>query len=343
MGETLRCYDINGQGLTMAALARAPADLLDPILAPFAVTAGGATDCRIAVQLVEALPPAPRGPFRWQGKLPEGPEASLVHRDGRRILHAQGHYEVSLRDSAEAGDIALRPGSAGLLAATAGFWLLGHILGARGRHLVHAACLVKGGTEDAILLFAPSGTGKTTTALALARHGYRLAGDDAAVFELGAAGPRAWAFPRSVRIHSQTADLLPWVRLALPARGEGQAQTIALPALAGLVGCVDSRQRRCAGLAVLEPPNGEAHRAAPLDKTEAALSILGDNLRQPPGGLDASGQRLFAALVDLVTALPAIAISVGPDPSTLDPALLEEAWRRAGTNPRNSGSKLQCQ
>jgi hypothetical protein len=132
MGETLRSYDINGQSLTMVALAKAPADLLDPILAPFAVTAGGAPDCRITVQLVETLPPAPRGPFRWQGRLPEGPDASLVHGDGRRILHAQGHYEVSLQDNAKAGTIALRQGSAGLLAATAGFWLLGHILGARG-------------------------------------------------------------------------------------------------------------------------------------------------------------------------------------------------------------------
>jgi len=41
--------------------------------------------------------------------------------------------------------------------------------------------------------------------------------------------------------------------------------------------------------------------------------------------------------------LPVIAISVGPDPSTLDPALLEDAWRRAGTNPGSSGSQLQCQ
>jgi hypothetical protein len=343
MDETLRHYDLNGQVLTMAALANAPADLLDPILAPFAVTASGTPDCRITVQLVETLPPAPRGPFRWQGRLPEGPDASLVHRDGQRILHAPGHYEVGLQDNAEAGAIALRPGSAGLLAATAGFWLLGHILGARGRHLVHAACLVKGGTEDVILLFAPSGTGKTTTALALARNGYGLAGDDAAVFELGPAGPRAWALPRALRIHSQTADLLPWVRPALPARGKRRAQTIGLRALAGVVDCVDSRQRRCAGLAVLEPPNGNVHRVAPLDKTEAALRILDDNLRQPPGGLDPSGQRLFVALVDLVSALPVIAISAGPDPSTLDPALLEDAWRLAGATARNPETQPERQ
>ena len=329
MGETHRHYDLNGQYLTVVALEGAPADLLDPVLAPFAVTGGGVPDCRITVAIRDRLPPEPRGPFRWKGKLPEGPSASLVYDAGRRILHAPGHYEVSLQDNAEVGAIALKPGNAGLLAATAVFWLLGQIMASRGRHLVHAACLVRGGTDDAVLVFAPSGTGKTTTALALARNGYGLVGDDAAVFELGVAGPWAWGLPRVLRIHPQTVGLLPWLRPALPAGQGRRTLTVRLDALVRLVDCANSRRRRCAGLAILEPPNGNAHRAAPLDKTQAVLRILGDNLRLAPGGLDPTGQKLFAALAELVAAVPVIALSVGHDPAKLNPGLLEDAWAMA--------------
>ncbi|TIT54542.1 MAG: serine kinase, partial [Mesorhizobium sp.] len=77
-------------------------------------------------------------------------------------------------------------------------------------HMLHTAGLTLPGRDAVVLIHAPSGTGKTTTSLALATHGFGLCSDDAMILNVGAT-PVAWGLPRHVKIHEKTARMIPQV------------------------------------------------------------------------------------------------------------------------------------
>jgi hypothetical protein len=321
-----RHYDLNGQHLAVEAGESGLASFLDGILATFA-GAFGPPDWSVRVAVAEALP-SPVGELQWQGDLPEGLGAVLYHGASERTLVAPGHFHMRIDAAARQATIVAFQDRTRWLSGTAAFWLLDGILEGHGRHLVHAACLVRPGTDDTVLLFAPSGTGKTTTALALARNGWALAGDDAAVFGLGKKGAKAWALPRGLNLHRHTAALLPWLAPALRDFQGRDEQPVALAAIADLVQLARPIARRCAGIVLLEPRNLEGHHARPLAKADAVVAIALDNVKLTSSGLDANGAGLFDALTRLIAAVPVISLSVGPDPASLAPALLEVALQQ---------------
>jgi hypothetical protein len=75
-----------------------------------------------------------------------------------------------------------------------------------GHAVLHAAALVDR-HDEALLLAAPSGHGKSSLALELARRGWRLLGDDIAPLELGTR--RVWPFPRAVGVVPRTDGPIP--------------------------------------------------------------------------------------------------------------------------------------
>ena len=314
-----RHYDLNGIGLSIEAAEPALADFLDHVLAPFAAVAV-APDWRLRVSLAHSLPAA-SGALQWQGAMPEGIEAALFHGERGRLLLVPGQFSMFCDRAARSATILALPGQSRWLSGTASFWLIERILESTGRHMAHAACLVRA-AEDAVLIFAPSGTGKTTTSLALARNGWALAGDDATVVEPGAAGAKVWALPRGINLHRRTAAMLPWLSAVVKDYGDRQEQGLLLSSLRGIVQLASTAARRCAGVLLLEAPNLEGHRIRPLPKAEAAVAILMDNVRVGPGGLDSADGSL-GALTRLLAAVPVAALSVGPDPSTLSPGMLE--------------------
>ncbi len=337
MPRERRDYDLHGQRLSVVGSAGAPVSFLDAILAVHS-TSQDAAHWRIDLDITATLPRPPRRAPRWEGILPEGLTARLAEAPDREVLQAPDNYRIELDAARRTARITVLPGSAAWLSATPAFWLLGRVLESADRHLLHAATLTRPARGDAVLLFAPSGTGKTTTGLALARNGYRLLGDDAAVVDPSADGPLVWSLPRAIRLHRQTVTLLPWLEAFLTrgnsgkvTGGGGEEDSVVLPfsALNENLAMACSGRFRCGGILVLEPPNPTAHRVAPLERSEALLRIMLDNVRLPPRGLDGRGERRFDALAGLVRAAPAIALSVGPDPGSLSITLLEAAWAQA--------------
>ena len=73
------------------------------------------------------------------------------------------------------------------------------------RHPVHAAAVAHGGR--ALLLAAPSGTGKSTLAYACHAHGLDLLSDDHVRVQLEPS-PRVWGWPARVRLLVETAERL---------------------------------------------------------------------------------------------------------------------------------------
>jgi hypothetical protein len=207
---------------------------------------------------------------------------------------------------------------------TGAFWLIGEILAAKERFLLHGACMVEPGSDTAIALFAPSGTGKTTTSLALANNGLALAGDDALVLEIASNVPYVWSIPRGLKVHQRTASLLPWLGPAIK-EWDSEEQFIGLEELKSFIRVASPARRRCSVVVILVASNSFRHEIKAMSKTDAVTYILSDNLRKGPDGLDANGLATFGAVARLLAGTTTVALSVGPDPNSLHHSLIFQA------------------
>ena len=76
--------------------------------------------------------------------------------------------------------------------------------------LFHAACILLPNKKSVVLIHAPSGTGKTTTSLALTSLGYCIISDDACGIFCSAdmTMPEAWGIPRATKVHKKTIEFM---------------------------------------------------------------------------------------------------------------------------------------
>jgi hypothetical protein len=198
---------------------------------------------------------------------------------------------------------------------------------AAGHCLVHAACLerVGGASRRTVLIVAKSGTGKSTTALAMTDVGWRLMGDDIAVITRTPDGLQAWGFPRFCNVRRPTLALLPWLA-ELPLVPTTVPETFALP-------LEELGPRVCQGIPApapaaavvcLEPPNRVGHRLASLDRAAALLHIAEENVQPVEGSGDAAARRSFETLAHFVRTTPAYSLSVGPRVERIGAVLAEQ-------------------
>jgi hypothetical protein len=184
-----------------------------------------------------------------------------------------------------------------------------------GHCVVHAACLEKETERGrrSVLIVARSGTGKSTTSLAMTSGGWRLMGDDIAVLTQTPAGLRAWGFPRFCNVRRPTLALLPWLA-EMPLVPTSVPDTFSLPLdrLGDRVTSGVPTPAEPAAIICLERPNGHSHRLAPLDRAAALMHVAEENVQPIEGAADAVAGRAFAAFAELVRIAPAYALSAGP-------------------------------
>ena len=317
-----RTYDLNGFSITVIAEDPVHAGFLDPIFAPFAANTSADYGWTITVRAKETIEPAPEtAKHVWTGPLPEGLSLTLVEDDGRQLLIVPDHFVMSTARLARSTEIEVTPDGAKSISGSSAFVLLEGIFAAHGRHLLHGACLVRSETQEAFALFAPSGTGKSTTALTLARTGLELSGDDALVLEKARDGFYLWGIPRKVKVHRRTAELLPWLNPVL-VDWTSEEQPIELGVLDTTIRLANGSRRRAAGTIVLLQPNTLGHRIEAIAKVDALNRILTDNLRRTPAGVNADTQAAFTAIANFIGVTPTIAVSVGPDPGYYGKSIL---------------------
>jgi hypothetical protein len=308
-----RRYDLNGLALSVIAPDDTLSTCLDSFLAPLAVDESFASDWEVRISREETLPNEQAGLVIWEGDLPEGVPA-VMRRDGASLnLLVPGHLALFTDRRRKRIEVLLRPGREKTLRGTPSISILAEVIRGSGLFLIHAACLLIPGADDCLLIFAPSGTGKTTTSLALARSGWRLAGDDATILQMHETGPRVWALPRALTVHRRTEELLPWLASATKPWAGRDQQSVPLASIAPLVSHATPVPRRCCATVLLDMPNGSEHVAAPLDRSEALLRMLSDNLRIAPDGMGAHDHDLLDSFATLVKHTTVLRLSVGPD------------------------------
>jgi hypothetical protein len=311
-----RTYDLHGFTLGVLAEDPAAATFLDPILAPL-ICGPAACDWTISLVPVDTIGTPEGGSRLFVGALPEGLPAVITQHENRRSLIVGNHFAITLSLTAKAVELRYVNGRGDAMGGTAAFWMLGDILAAQSQHLLHGAAVVDPRSDEIIALFAPSGTGKTTTALALARAGMHLSADDALVLSVHQNVPLIWGVPRYLKVSRKTASMLPWLSPCLTENWTDGEQAIDRNALAGLVTLPRPEPRRVGRVIVLTPPNDRDHLLMPMAKPDALTRIAHDNFRIAPGGLEPDKAAAFAALSTLIATTPVVALSPGPEPSTL--------------------------
>ena len=195
-------------------------------------------------------------------------------------------------------DFTIAPACSGEALSIATSFALDHIFSAAGHVMVHAACIETPNGQGRLVLHAPSGTGKTTTALALVDRGYRLCTDDATVLTPTGDGPVAVrGVPRPIKVHRKTAKLFPWLEGMLTQEGwdENGEQWVQRDDLAAS-GCLAAADPRPVIAVFALRRSGRPMRLRAVDGAEALTEMIADNINlgsagPVPGPRQAAGRR----------------------------------------------------
>jgi hypothetical protein len=200
---------------------------------------------------------------------------------------------------------------------------LTEFLGQTGQHIIHAAGLeIPSSDSRGILLSAPSGYGKTTTALALTRGGMRLLADDAIIARASADGMSMWGLPRSCKVHRKTVELLPWLT-ELPMSDPGGEEL--LLRLSVVTEADPHRTVAPREIFFLSERNPFRHQIVSLSKLDALTRLARENVRTMNPDTGGTGARAFQTMGELVRRCDTWLLSVGPRLETLHEAVLKKA------------------
>lgn len=276
----------------------------------------------------EPIPSAARivyeGPVFWEGDCVYATEGDRLH------LSFPGKISLTIDPPRKAAQIVVAPDSAPRVGATAGMLALDAAIDASDQFMLHAAGLTLPGSDKQVLVFAQSGTGKTTTSLALARSGFGLCSDDSMIVRLEDGRVTSWGLPRDLKIHEKTAEMMPWLKPFVTDRwNDEQEQPVTRATLSESIRVEKALRRSVAGVFLLERGDITGSMATPLTQTDTLISLAADNVRTGRTGLLASQQRRFAGLAGLASSVPTFKVTVGSKPETAAEAILDALGQAA--------------
>ena len=253
-------------------------------------------------------------PLTWTGQLQEREVGRMYETDTLWALEVENHGYLLIDHVAETARLVMRAGSERAFTMTPIVAVLSAALQARGQHIVHGASLGCRDGEGAILICAPSGFGKTTTSLALAREGFRLFADDVSMIVSGTdrSGPRIWGLPNWLRIHRKTMEMLPWLG-PLPDKWNAEdEQAVALHAMEGILRVGKTPPARLRAV-ILIGERAEMHSVVPLSRAEALVRLAQDNVSSSRVGVTPWHRRQFTAYAEALKSCPVLELHAGTD------------------------------
>jgi hypothetical protein len=319
---TTFCYDFEGQVIGVTA---ARADLwpsFDLMLGALRVNEplrpGFSVDIVETLQLQEN----PEGKLAFDGEVPVDGHCRMI--DAGSVFHLvfPGQQTLSIHDGESRAEIRLHPDSK--IKWTLLMMVLDAALDADSQHMLHTAGLTLPGTDGLVLIHAPSGTGKSTTSLALASRGFGLCSDDVMILKTGGQGITAWGMPRKVKVHRNTAAMLPFVGPCLGEKWDAEGeQAVSLDCLGEIIRVEDVRARPVAALLHLARSANTETRLLAMARADAMVALAADNVRTGMTGLLPLQKRRMAMIAALVKAVPTFTLEVGSSPA--DAAALIQA------------------
>jgi hypothetical protein len=325
MSDEVRCYDVHGLNLRVAAgepsLIRPVDSLLGVFLCADAREASAALTIRHADEAGQPAPEAdPDGlNLRSRCVLPDGLVMYYYVRPGRRRIVIEGRASLNADLAGRRVDLAVRRGEEWCIVHACLIPMLVELLAQVGQNAVHAACLAMslGGGYRSVLVSGASGMGKTTTTLALARGGMEFLADDTTfVIESPGGELAVWGLRLPCKVRPRTLELLPWLmtleRHPASVQGEWIVDTHAL---------WPPRRITAQPVAVLfiGERNDRQHVLTPLDKVSAVAQLTNENVRAVDPSAQGPAGTAFRTFARLIGRCPTYRLSVGADlPSLFD-------------------------
>lgn len=329
MPDPVLNLDFLGAGLTIYGRQNWLEDLAETF-SPF-VTREPLDSAPFVLKLEEraSLEAPPSFDLTWDGTLPEGHQSKIYESDEEAVQYVEDSARLRIDYVAGRGEAQLLPGAWKHFHLLSIFLVVSAAMLRKGLHLLHAACLTHDATGRDLLIFVKSGGGKTTTSLALAHKGFTLSTDDASVLLDGEDTPMVWGIPRNMKVHINTARMLPWLGAFPDSWNRFGEQAVKLSQLEGLIGMVDRpRPNRLGAILFLGDRSGGDHLLRSMPKADALVAIAHDNVAWRPAGMTIRAQERFSALAGMVAQVPTFELSAGRDLATL-PELISSAMLRS--------------
>ena len=191
-----------------------------------------------------------------------------------------------------------------------------------GQFILHAASLRLPDQDMNILIYAPSGTGKTTTTLSLLSEGFGLCSDDATILKIENGVTTGWGFPRHLKVHKNTAFMLPWLTPLLTNEWDKEGeQPLARKDLGVSYSVYDKDPQTILGIFSLVRTSGDQCVAEPLSTLEATIELTADNVRVGSEGLLPVQERRLDNIINMVSNIQVFKLSVGSDLKAISPEI----------------------
>lgn len=273
-----------------------------------------APDFRLEITETDTLDETPNGSLVFDGEVPEDGPCRMIEDGGIVHLVFPGRQTVAINGGEGWAELRISTGTKA--AWTPSMLVLDAALDAGGQHMLHTAGLTLPDRDAVVLIHAPSGTGKTTTSLALATQGFGLCSDDAMILNVASGKVVAWGLPRAVKIHRKTAEMIPQVAPCLGQTWDRNGeQPVSLERLGGIIRVENASARPVAALLHLARSADGQTRLVAMARTDAMVALAVDNVRTGMTGLLPMQKRRLATIAGLVNAVPTFQLEVGARPA----------------------------
>ncbi|AZO10039.1 MULTISPECIES: serine kinase [unclassified Mesorhizobium] len=308
------CYDLNGRVFGVDAPRPELWRDFEAMLGSLRLAAPAKPGFRLSISETQSLDEAPEGSLAFDGEVPLDGHCRMIDAGSALHLIFPGRQAAAIHAADAKAEIRVLAGARVLW--TLGMLALDAALDAGSQHMLHTAGLTLPDRDGVILIHAPSGTGKSTTSLALTSQGFGLCSDDAMIVDAASSAPLAWGLPRAAKIHRNTAAMLPFVLPCLGGQWDGNGeQAVSLERLKEIIRIEDAGARPVAALLHLARAADGQTRLIPMARTDAMVALAADNVRTGMTGLLAMQKRRMATIAALVKAVPTFTLEVGASPA----------------------------
>ncbi|MDF3213814.1 serine kinase [Mesorhizobium sp. M7A.F.Ca.CA.001.09.2.1] len=308
------CYGLNGLILGISAERSELWQDFDRMLGSLRIGEPVAPDFRLEITETDTLDETPNGSLVFDGEVPEDGPCRMIEDGGIVHLIFPGRQIVAINGGEGWAELRISTGTKA--AWTPSMLVLDAALDAGGQHMLHTAGLTLPDRDAVVLIHAPSGTGKTTTSLALATQGFGLCSDDAMILNVASGKVVAWGLPRAVKIHQKTAEMIPQVAPCLGQTWDRNGeQPVSLERLGAIIRVENASARPVAALLHLARSADGQTRLVAMARTDAMVTLAVDNVRTGMTGLLPMQKRRLATIAGLVNAVPTFQLEVGARPA----------------------------
>lgn len=324
MTELKIVLDFHGAQLTVSSTQASWVNKIEAMFAPFVAPNANPDlpDFSLVLKHAdETVPPLPETPVAYAGPLPDRNEAKVFVHGETTIIALDTGIRTDIRHDLKRATAWLPSLHAKQFFGSCLMTVVDAALFNAGQQLLHAASMVNPADGSAILMCVPSGGGKTTTSLALARRGFALMTDDASVLKPTVDGFEVWGLPRALKVHENTRAMLAWLPDIKSEWDENGEKGYAVDILRDQIAVAEQKPHRLGSVILIGERSISGHNVRSANKAEVLIALAHDNVGIQETGMSRKAQTSFGLMVEALRQARCFTLSAGTDLDNLPEAV----------------------